>query len=210
MASNQQGCAPPRPTDVVIGMPAGLVSGYNRQVTDALYTFGHGTAGAEEIVALLRDAEIANVVDVRSAPGSRHNPHVARTRMAEWLDEANIAYQWAKRLGGWRRNPSDSPDRALRNASFRGYAAHMRTPEFREAIDELLAATTRTSVLCSESVWWRCHRSMIADYVVRVRAVPVWHLMHDGRLQPHRPSRIARVSSEGDLVYDGGQAELGT
>lgn len=167
-------------------------------------TFGHGTADAAEIATLLTGAGVQRLVDVRSAPGSRHNPDSARDAMAGWLPEAGIGYQWESRLGGWRRGKGESPDTGLRVESFRSYAGHMRTAEFRTAIDELLAtaAVQQIAVMCAETVWWRCHRRMIADYLTLVRGVEVRHLMHDGKLRPHRPIPEARV--DGDvLIYDG-------
>ncbi len=168
-------------------------------------TFGHGTADAETMTRLLRAAEVRRLVDVRTAPGSRRNPDAARAAMADWLPRAGIDYRWDERLGGWRRLPPDSPDIALRNESFRGYAGHMRTEEFRATVDRLLtdAAAGLTAVLCAESVWWRCHRKMIADFLVLVHHVDVHHLMHDGTLRPHRPSPQARpIPDERALVYD--------
>lgn len=176
-------------------------------------TFGHGTASADRIVELLRVAGVGLVVDVRTAPGSRRNPHVARGELERWLPEHGIAYRWDKRLGGFRRPPADSPDVFWKEGMFRGYAAHMRTAEFAAAIDALLAepADDRPAgpqaVMCSESVWWRCHRRMIADFLMLIRDVPVRHLLHDGRLVPHAPSPGARVA-HGLLVYDGGQEPL--
>lgn len=123
--------------------------------------------------------------------------------MARWLPEAGIGYQWEPRLGGWRRVGGESPDIELRVESFRSYAGYMRTAAFRAAIDDLLvtAAEQQIAVMCAETVWWRCHRRMIADYLTLVRGVDVCHLMHDGRLHPHRPIPAARV--DGDvLVYD--------
>jgi uncharacterized protein (DUF488 family) len=172
-----------------------------------LVTFGHGTASAERIVALLRSAGVELLVDVRTAPGSRHNPHVARRELERWLPEHGIAYRWDKRLGGFRRPPADSPDVFWKEEMFRGYAAHMRTPEFGAAIAVLLAEPRPQAVMCSESVWWRCHRRMIADFLVLVHDVPVRHLLHDGRLAPHEPSVGARVV-DGLLRYDGGQEFL--
>jgi uncharacterized protein (DUF488 family) len=170
-----------------------------------LLTVGHGTLSAEDFTALLQDAGVGLLVDVRRFPGSRRNPHVASEAMAQWLGEAGIAYRWAEALGGRRSVPADSPDVALRNASFRGYAAHMRSPGFREALTGVLAAADRsaTAIMCSESVWWRCHRRMIADTVTLVCERPVEHLMHDGRRTPHPLTDGAR-RGDGDVVYDVG------
>jgi len=175
-----------------------------------LVTFGHGTAAADQIAGLLREAGVAAVVDVRTAPGSRRNPHVARAELERWLPEAGIGYRWEKRLGGFRRPAPDSPDSAWREPAFRGYAGHMRGPGFLAAIDEVLAeaADRTTAVMCSESVWWRCHRRLVADFVSVARQVPVRHLMHDGRLVPHQPTAGLRLRDDGLLVYDAGQSRL--
>ncbi len=134
---------------------------------------------------------------------------MSRAELERWLPTIGVEYRWEKRLGGWRKSLPDSPDTALRNRAFAGYAAHMRSEEFRSAIDELLdEASTRTAIMCAESVWWRCHRRMVADFLVLVRGVDVLHLMHDGRLQRHIPSDLARVRDDGLLVYDGGQQPL--
>jgi uncharacterized protein (DUF488 family) len=169
-----------------------------------LFTFGHGTADRRRLVELLSTAEIAELVDVRSAPGSRRNPDVAREEMARWLPEHGIGYRWERRLGGWRKPPPDSPDIGLRNRSFAGYAAHMRTQEFLDAIRDLLVTLCDrpTTVLCSESLWWRCHRRMIADFVVLNAQVSVLHLMHDGQVHEHRLTDGARLRDDGLLVYD--------
>ena len=175
-----------------------------------LITFGHGTASAERIVELLRSAGVTTLIDVRSAPGSRRNPHVARAELERWLPGNGIAYRWEKRLGGFRRPAPDSPDVAWRETAFRGYAGHMRQPDFLSAIDVLLApaSTGQQAVMCSESLWWRCHRRLIADFAEIARGVPVRHLMHDGTLAPHRRSPGARLRADGLLVYDGGQQQL--
>jgi uncharacterized protein (DUF488 family) len=175
-----------------------------------LVTFGHGTATADQIAGLLREAGVAAVVDIRTAPGSRRNPHVARAELERWLPEAGIGYRWEKRLGGFRRPAPDSPDTAWREPAFRGYAGHMRGPDFLAAIDEVLAAAAgrTTAVMCSESVWWRCHRRLVADFVSVARQVPVRHLMHDGRLVPHQPTAGLRLRDDGLLVYDAGQSRL--
>ena len=176
-----------------------------------LITFGHGTASAERMTELLRGAGVTMVVDVRIAPGSRRNPHVARAELERWLPGQGIGYRWEKRLGGFRRPAPDSPDVAWHEPAFRGYAGYMRQPDFLAAIDEVLgqAATQQVAVMCSESQWWRCHRRLIADFTEIARDVPVRHLMHDGSLAPHRRSPGARLRADGLLVYDGGQQTLG-
>ncbi|MEU0337364.1 DUF488 domain-containing protein [Streptomyces sp. NPDC006193] len=173
-------------------------------MTPLLVTFGHSTAGPGAIGALLHGAGVTAVVDVRTAPGSRRHPHLARERLAAWLPGQGIDYRWEPHLGGFRRPPPDSPDVVWRNASFRGYAAHTRTPGFLAAMDRLLreAAAARTAVMCSEAVWWRCHRRLIADFTLVARGGEVCHLMHDGRCHPHRPTPGVRLREDGLLVYD--------
>lgn len=174
-------------------------------------TFGHGTADPGTIIDLLRGAAVEQVVDIRTAPGSRHNPHVARVAITRWLADASIGYRWDKRLGGWRKAPADSPDTALRNRSFCGYAAHMRSAPFLAGVEDLLteAKNRRLAVMCAESMWWRCHRKLVADFIVLARGWEVRHLMPDGRALPHRPSPEARLDADsGGLVYDAGQETL--
>ena len=175
-----------------------------------LVTFGHGTASAEQMTGLLRGAGVVSLVDIRTAPGSRRHPHVARAELERWLPEAGISYRWDKRLGGFRKAAPDSPDTVWREDMFRGYAAHMRTDGFRSAMDEVLAqaGTDRTVVMCAESLWWRCHRRLLADFAVAARGVPVRHLLHDGRIEEHRLSPGLRRRDDGLLVYDAGQASL--
>ena len=171
-----------------------------------LLTFGHGTATQEQITELLHGAGVQQVVDVRTAPGSRRNPHVGRDELQRWLPETGIEYRWERALGGFRKAAPDSPDVAWRNASFRGYAGYTRNPEFVAAIEKVLEEAQQrvTTVMCSESVWWRCHRRIIADFAVLARGVDVRHLMHDGRLADHTVTAGARLNDDRLLVYDDG------
>jgi uncharacterized protein (DUF488 family) len=168
-------------------------------------TVGHGTASAEELRTLLARAGVELVVDVRRFPGSRRNPDVGRQELEQWLPAAGIGYRWEPLLGGRRTDdPSTAVDTWWRVAQFRAYAAYTRTDDFRCGLDDLLAdaARRRTIIMCSESLWWRCHRRLVADVLVLLHGVPVLHLGHDGRLTPHRPSEGARVTDVG-LIYDG-------
>lgn len=170
-----------------------------------LLTFGHGTATADELVALLEGAGAERLVDVRTAPGSRRHPHVRREAMAGWLGEAGVGYRWEPELGGFRRPDPGSVNTALRHPAFRGYADYMRTPPFWVALDRLLAeaAAAPTTAMCSETLWWRCHRRLIADAAV-LAGTPVTHLV-DGRTStPHELAREARPDEEGRPVYDVG------
>ena len=169
-------------------------------------TVGHGTLEAEELVDLLRGAGVEALVDVRSYPGSRRHPHFSRERMEEWVPAAGIDYRWEADLGGFRRARPDSPNMALRHPAFRGYADHMADPEFPLALGRLVEQATRGSVavMCSETVWWRCHRRLLADALVLWRGCAVSHLMHDGRRQDHRLTDGVRPGPGGRPLYDVG------
>jgi uncharacterized protein (DUF488 family) len=174
-----------------------------------IWTIGHGTRPVEELVSDLRGAGVERLVDVRTAPGSRRNPQYAREALSSAIGAAGLTYEWRKDLGGFRRPSPDSPHRAIRNASFRGYADYMDAPEFRSALGwlESTSAETPTAIMCAESVWWRCHRRMIADALL----LDGWHVVHllpNGRSQPHVLHPDARVEG-GRPVYDAGQPALG-
>jgi uncharacterized protein (DUF488 family) len=173
-------------------------------VTDVeVLTVGHGTLGADEFAGVLRAGGIDVLVDVRSYPGSRRHPHFARERMEVWVPEAGVEYRWERRLGGRRRVRADSVNVVLRNDSFRGYADHMASDDFRTALGEVvtLAADRRTAVMCSESVWWRCHRRLLSDALVLQHAASVVHVMHDDRRVPHPLTEGARLDGD-HVVYD--------
>lgn len=183
------------------------------ELTPALLTFGHGTTPAADLTGLLGRSGVGLVVDVRRHPGSRRNPEVAGGPFADRLDEAGIGYRWDPRLGGRRRVPAGQDpavDAWWRVEAFRAYAAHMRTDEFRSALAELVASTRshdrRTAIMCSETVWWRCHRRLISDAATLLHDVPVLHLGHDGRLTPHPVADGAAVV-DGDLRYDAPAAQ---
>jgi uncharacterized protein (DUF488 family) len=168
-----------------------------------LLTTGHGREDRDQLGARLTGAGVRLLVDVRRFPGSRNHPDVASEALAGWLPELGIGYRWEERLGGRRRLPPGEPvvDDWWTVAQFAAYAAHTRTTEFAAALDGVLAeaAEQTVAVMCSESVWWRCHRRLIADVAVLARGVPVTHLMPGGRLALHRPSDGAVV--EGGVVY---------
>jgi uncharacterized protein (DUF488 family) len=178
--------------------------GYHSVMAPCLITVGHGTASQAEFTSLLRDAGVTRLVDVRRYPGSRAHPHVSRDALARWLPAAGVSYRWEERLGGRRRLPAESPDRWWRVDAFRAYAHHMRSAEFLEAISGLLSGlgTAQTAVMCSESLWWRCHRRLIADFATLARGIAVCHLNHGGRLTEHPVAAGARLSPDGVLVYD--------
>lgn len=169
----------------------------------ALFTVGHGTASQEDFAGLLRSAGVTSLVDVRIGPGSRKYPHFGKDRLALWLPEAGIGYRWEKRLGGFRKLLPDSPDSALHNESFRAYAGYMRSDDFLAAAGELVAGSqaATTAIMCSETLWWRCHRRLIADHCVLLAGLPVEHLMPPAKTVPHVPTKGVRVT-ENELRYD--------
>jgi len=170
----------------------------------AVLTVGHGARSIESFLELLKGAGVRRLVDVRTAPGSRKHPQFGRDSLEAALGSAGISYEWRPELGGWRRPRRDSRHTALRSNAFRGYADHMETPEFVDALRSLMAAAAqkeRVVIMCAESLWWRCHRRMIAD-ALDVAGWRVLHLMEGGRLEPHGRSEAARLDEDGGLVYD--------
>ncbi len=175
-----------------------------------LITVGHGTASREEFAGLLRDAGVTAVADVRRAPGSRRFPHFRRAELAAWLPAAGIGYRWEPDLGGFRKPSAGSPNTALRNPSFRAFADYMPAPQFRAALDRVLDEASRqvTAVMCAETLWWRCHRRLIADAATILSGAEVLHLGHDGRLSPHELTPGVRRGPGDTLCYDGGQTTI--
>ncbi|MBV9101518.1 MAG: DUF488 domain-containing protein [Candidatus Dormibacteraeota bacterium] len=149
------------------------------------------------------------IVDVRTAPGSRRHPHFARSAMEEWLPREGIAYRWELRLGGFRRPRPDSVNMAWRHPAFRGYADHLSSEDFRVGIEIVLAEAHEpgVAVMCSETLWWRCHRRLIADHLVLVRGIEVRHVVSRGLVEPHRPTEGAALEG-GVLTYPGREMAL--
>jgi len=175
-----------------------------------LYTVGHGTKTTEELVEVLAAAGITVLADVRRHPGSRRYPHLGRDALTDSLPAAGITYQWwGDTLGGRRSRRAQSRHTAWRNAAFAGYADHMDTGDFREAFTALLAAcrSEPTAVMCAETVWWRCHRRLLADAAV-IRGVPAVHLLSTDNRPAHPLHPDVRAGDDGWPVYDGGQPPL--
>ena len=170
-----------------------------------VFTVGHGARSADALIAVLQSARVSTLVDVRRFPGSRRHPHFAREALTASVPAAGISYEWqGEALGGRRSARTPSRHTALLNEAFGGYADHMDTAEFRNAVDELgsrARAGERLAVMCAETLWWRCHRSFVADAFV-CRGVDVVHLTDLGRSQPHRLRPTARCDEDGWPVYD--------
>lgn len=169
-----------------------------------LYTVGHGARPIEALLAVLRQVPASVLVDVRRFPGSRRHPQFGRTSLAAALAEAGIGYEWqGETLGGRRPQQPGSRHTALRVAAFAGYADHMDSVAFRSAVDALAgrAHGERLVIMCAETLWWHCHRMLIAD-ALTVRGTAVVHLVDLGRREPHRLHPTVRRGADGWPVYD--------
>ena len=159
-----------------------------------ILTIGHSTRSMKDFLNLLQAHGVKRLVDVRTVPRSRHNPQFNRERLARALSHAGIGYTHMAELGGLRHARRDSPNTGWRNASFRGFADYMQTPEFETYLGKLIksAARTQVAIMCAEAVPWRCHRSLIAD-ALAIRRIPVEHIMSRTRAQPHSLTPFAKV-----------------
>ena len=186
-----------------------MASTSGTDLPDVVFTIGHGTLAAEDLSRLLHEQGVTRLIDIRSFPGSRRNPQFGREAMEQWVPESGIEYRWMEILGGRRKTGAESRNVALRHPAFRSYADYMATEPWAGGRDELLAlaADQPTAIMCSESVWWKCHRRLVSDHLVLVEQVPVRHIMHTGKLTDHPPLAEARVEGN-DLVYDVGTLEL--
>jgi uncharacterized protein (DUF488 family) len=168
-----------------------------------IWTIGHSTRSLDEFADILMAHQVKVLVDVRSYPGSRRYPQFNKASLADSLSRFGIGYTHLALLGGRRKPNLDSRNTAWKNASFRAYADHMETEEFKEGIRELLALATRTrtAIMCAEAVWWRCHRSLIADYL-KAQGLLVTHIIDATHTQPHPYTAAANII-DGDLSYEG-------
>jgi uncharacterized protein (DUF488 family) len=168
-----------------------------------IWTVGHSTRPIEELIEVLKSFGIEVLVDVRSFPGSRRYPHFNKEQLKASLAAGGIEYQHFPELGGRRRAQPDSYNVAWQNKMFRGYADHMDSEEFRRGMARLLdvAGVRRTAIMCAEAVWWRCHRSLISDYL-KVKGVEVTHIMALGKSEAHPFTSAARIVN-GELSYRG-------
>jgi uncharacterized protein (DUF488 family) len=170
-----------------------------------ILTIGHSTRPVGELIALLNQNGVELLVDVRSLPRSRTNPQFNAEALAPALAEAGIGYCHMRALGGLRHHKKGappSPNTLWRSAAFRNFADYAATAEFRTGLDELLrqANRQRCAIMCAEAVWWRCHRRIIADYLLAA-GVPVRHIMAPGKTEPASPTPGVRPGPDGTLVY---------
>ena len=158
-------------------------------------TIGHSTRPVKEFIRLLKAHDVKRIVDVRTVPRSRHNPQFNRNQLSSSLHSARLHYRYMPGLGGFRHAFKDSINAAWHNASFRGYADYMQTPEFQKNLDVLieLAKTERIAIMCAEAVPWRCHRSLIADALL-ARGVEVREITSAIRTQLHTLTPWGKVN----------------
>lgn len=168
-----------------------------------IWTVGHSTRSTDELISLLKENEINLLADVRAWPSSKRYPHFNKDALAESLNAHGIRYEHFPELGGKRKSKPDSQNTAWRNVSFRGYADYMETEEFQKGIERLLdiaAEAGPTAIMCAEAVWWRCHRSLIADYL-KARGVEVLNIFGTNKVELHPYTPAARIVN-GELSYE--------
>ncbi len=176
-----------------------------------IFTIGHSTRSLGELADLLREAGVELLVDVRSVPRSRTNPQFNADALPAPLVAMGIAYRHLPALGGLRgrrKEAGPSPNTLWRNDAFRNYADYALTDTFRAGLDELtaLARDRRCAIMCAEAVWWRCHRRIVADYLL-AQGVPVAHIMGPGKIEPATLTPGARPLADGTILYPGSSAE---
>lgn len=171
-----------------------------------LYTIGHSNHLLERFLELLRKHEVAALVDIRRFPSSRTFPHFNQKELSHALQQADIEYHWLEELGGRRpRQKEIAPtlNSGLRNASFHNYADYMQTERFQSGIDQLVAIAEEkwTAFMCSESMFWQCHRRLVSDFLT-AQGHSVWHIFPSGEIQLHQLTPEARVQGK-EVVYPG-------
>jgi len=173
-----------------------------------IYTVGHSTHSLDELVTMLRAHGVERLVDVRTIPRSRHNPQFNRETLSKAMNNRQLSYRHLKALGGLRHARPDSTNTAWRNASFRGFADYMQTPQFAEALDNLIALSQEkpTAIMCAEAVPWRCHRSLIAD-ALAARGFEVQDIMSASSAKLHRLTPFAKLKGQ-QVTYPAADATL--
>jgi uncharacterized protein (DUF488 family) len=172
-----------------------------------IFTIGHSTRTVAELVALLRQAGVALLVDVRSVPRSRTNPQFNTDALPPALAGTGIFYRHIRALGGLRHKPKDAPpsrNTLWRSDPFRNYADYAMTEPFRDGLAELrgLAGDHVCAIMCAEAVWWRCHRRIVADYLL-AEGIEVRHIMGAGKIEPARLTPGALPQPDGTILYSG-------
>lgn len=181
-------------------------------MANPFFTIGHSTRPFEDFIALLRAGGVEKVVDVRTMPRSRRNPQYNTETLPAALAAQDIGYEHMPALGGLRPKSRTVPPDVngfWENGGFHNYADYALSPEFRDALERLVARgrEKRCAVMCAESVWWRCHRRIIADYLL-ARGEEVFHLMDGDKIEPATMTAAARRREDGALAYPAAQAAL--
>ncbi len=173
-----------------------------------LFTIGHSNLSLDRFLGLLAQHQIEALVDIRRFPSSRKFPHFNRENLAAALQDAGIDYLWREGLGGRRHKNGDSINLGLENEGFRNYADYMLTEDFRQDVKNLLeiASSKRTALMCAESVYWRCHRRLVSDFLL-ANGITVQHIFPSGALRPHQPTPGARIEA-GQVTYPAAQPSL--
>jgi uncharacterized protein (DUF488 family) len=176
---------------------------YEAKQNMTIWTIGHSTRTLDEFIELIKSFQIQCVADIRSYPGSRRYPHFNKEALERSLPGYGIRYIHVKDLGGRRKTRPDSINTGWRLSAFRGYADYMQTDAFKNAITELEkeAEKDRLAFMCSEALWWRCHRSLVSDYL-KLHGWTVQHIMSPGKIQEH-PYTSPAVIMDGELRYNG-------
>jgi uncharacterized protein (DUF488 family) len=176
------------------------------------YTIGHSTRSTGEFISLLEEVSVALIADVRTVPRSRHNPQFNTDALAQSLRAAGIDYRHLPALGGLRgkkQDPGPSPNDFWENGNFRNYADYAATASFRQGLEELraLGQAHICAIMCAEAVWWRCHRRIIADYLLAAGETVI-HILGEGHLEPARITEAAVTNSDGVITYPAAQGTL--
>jgi len=172
------------------------------EMIPCIWTIGHSTRKIDVLISLLKQNGIKLLADVRMYPGSKRYPQFGREALAKSLGEAGIRYEHFPELGGRRKAKLDSKNTAWRNEMFRGYADYIETEGFRKGIARLVEVAEKsgpTAIMCAEAVWWRCHRSLISDYL-KANGTEVLHILDHNKVEPHPYTSAARIVN-GELSY---------
>ena len=184
--------------------PADNKANRTAEATALIFTIGHSTHPIERFLELLSEHRIAIVADVRSYPSSKRWPQFNQAELSSALERAGIEYRWLQELGGRRHSKrNDSPHSAWELPAFRAYADYTESADFEHGLRELIQTATgaQAAYMCSEGLWWRCHRRIVSDHLA-IQGWDVEHIMPDGKLKPHVLAPFARIV-DGRIVYDG-------
>jgi uncharacterized protein (DUF488 family) len=163
-----------------------------------IWTIGHSTRKIDDFVSALKAHGIKLIADVRLLPGSKRYPQFNQDALTKSLSERRISYEHFPELGGRRKSKPDSRNSIWRNESFRGYADHIETKEFRNGIDRLNDLAEKigpTAIMCAEAVWWRCHRALISDFL-KARGIEIVHIMDAKKTEPHPFTSAAKIVND--------------